>query len=312
MRTDKLYYRPSGKAPAAGVLGMFITGIAAAVVGAFIYVRLIEWIPLVYFNALLVLGYGFVVGMGVALACKKGKVRKPSACFLAGLVSGTVAVYLQWAYYLALNTPDILGEMGEGTFSLTLHFLAAPGEIWEMLRLINPEGMWTIKGSAVNGTFLWVVWGIELLGILGMSLLMAGVHTRDPYSESEDRWMDEQKLQDRLTPVTNGKDFVATLERGDYSPLWGLAPTQTAEHFCRLTLYTCTGDADAYVSLQNVRLVQKKKETKEETESVFKYLHIPAKKAQELVAHLAAMQAPQPEAPVEAPAATPDGAQVEA
>ncbi len=287
-----LYYRHSGKAPAPGVLGMFGAGLAAAVLGAFAYVQLIELIPLIYCNVLITLGYGAVVGLAVAAACKAGKVRNVPSCALAGTFSGLVAVYMQWAYFLAVKTPEIWGSVDMGTLSLTGHFLAAPGEMWEMAQAINPVGLWTIKKTVVKGVWLWLIWGGEAAGILGVTLLLSGLYTRDPYSETQGRWMDEKKLPAKLAAVADPKALTATLERGDYSPLFGLGLSEGAESFSRLTLYTCPGDADAWISLSNVRLVQKKKETKEESESVFKYLHIPASKAEELVDSLREAPAP--------------------
>ena len=62
---DALYYKRSGKAPAAGVFAMFAAGLAAAGLGALAYVQLIELIPLVYFNVLITLGYAITAHTNV-------------------------------------------------------------------------------------------------------------------------------------------------------------------------------------------------------------------------------------------------------
>lgn len=283
----KVYYRHSGKAPAVGVLGMFVAGVVAAVAGAFLYIHLIELIPLIYFNFLIMLAYGALIGGAVALACKMGKVRNGPACTLIGLIAACVALYVEWSYFLAVKLPEVQGE-SLGTLELFRHFLTNPGDSWDIMNAFNAVGLWTIKKSVVKGVFLWVVWALEAVGIVAAAVLISRFYADEPYSETDNRWMDEEKFDARLAAVADPKAFTATLERGDYAPLFGLGVSDDAERFSRVKLYTSPGDADAWMTLTDVTMVQKKKkkDPEEKTEQVCKLLHIPAQKAKELAALL--------------------------
>ncbi len=284
---DGLYYRHSGKAPAVGVLGMFVAGIVTAVGGAFLYIHLIELIPLIYFNFLIMIAYGALIGGAVALACKMGKVRNGLVCTLTGLIVACLALYVEWSYFLAIKLPEVQGE-SQGTMELFRHFLTNPGDSWDMMNAFNAVGLWTIKTSVVKGVFLWVVWALEAVGIVVAAVAVSRLYADEPYSETDNRWMDEENFDAHLAAVAEPKSFSAALERGDYTPLFGLGVSSAGESFSRVRLYTSPGDADAWLTVIGVKMVQKKKgkDPEEVKEDICKLVHMPAQKAKELAALL--------------------------
>ena len=156
------------------------------------------------------------------------------------------------------------------------------------MNAFNAVGLWTIKKSVVKGIFLWGVWALEAVGIVAAAVFVSRFYADEPYSEADNRWMDEEKFDARLTAVADAKAFTATLERGDYAPLFGLGFSDDAERFSRVKLYTSPGDDNAWMTLTDVKMVQKKKgkAPEETTEQVCKLLHLPAQKAKELTALL--------------------------
>ena len=55
---ENLYYKPSGKAPALAFIGSLVLGTVSAIVLAIVYIALQWFIPIIYFNVFITLGFG--------------------------------------------------------------------------------------------------------------------------------------------------------------------------------------------------------------------------------------------------------------
>src|SRR5215475_2687035 len=90
------FYVHSGKF---GVHGPLMALFAGAVLGyplGIAYSYLIKWIPFIYLNFLITLGYGFGFGFVTLYCMKSGKVRNVLVAMLTGLAVGGLAWYFSW------------------------------------------------------------------------------------------------------------------------------------------------------------------------------------------------------------------------
>ena len=51
--------------------------------------------------------------------------------------------------------------------SLIANIFVRPGAMWTAIGKINETGTWSLKGAPASGAFLWFVWIVELVIILG-------------------------------------------------------------------------------------------------------------------------------------------------
>src|SRR3982750_2429030 len=97
-----LYYKPSGRftlsGVALGLAGGFINGLILASV----YAYLISYIPFIYPNFFLTIGYGLLLGFIVGSVMRWGKVRNRWVGAIVVLVVAAVSLYFSWAVWLSV------------------------------------------------------------------------------------------------------------------------------------------------------------------------------------------------------------------
>jgi hypothetical protein len=243
------YYRPSGRFELLGLVYMLAFGaIGAALLGA-AYGYGVYYIPLVWLNMLLVIAYGFCVGLCVQYGAKRGKVRNNALLLLGGLVAGLMAEYANWVWYIfALSKQDTLAYM--------------PADIWQIILNINAQGVWSVFDSTPTGFELWLYWGAEALVIVGIASVVPWLNLRNaPFCEPCNRWVDSKEKIAPLDAVADPKGFKSRLEQGDYAPLKALKrlPQETAA-FTTVTLLKCPGcQSSNFLTAQAVTLTKDKK-----------------------------------------------------
>ncbi|GAB3635297.1 hypothetical protein GCM10027422_08870 [Hymenobacter arcticus] len=285
------YYQPSNKMPPAGILALLAGGVAAALVLALVYIYAVWYIPFVYINFILCLGFGLLLGAALALLVRLGKLRSPGAVGGLALLVGFVAVYLEWSVYLTLllnsETTGTGKEADTSTsFSASLFadVITHPAAMWSAMRQVNETGTWSLKGSTPSGLFLGVIWVIEAVMILGGVYLMARAQATEPFSETSNEWADEETLPH---PIGYAQDIETTrtaLESGQFHHLTPHTSAVAEDPFARLSLHSAPNDPNCrYLSLHNVTTtLDKKGKASQSTATVVQHLAISPTAFQEL------------------------------
>ena len=278
-----LYYQPSNKMPLPGSVLLLLGGALAAAALAFVYVYAIWYIPFIYINFLLCLGFGLVLGAALMQLARLGRLRSPWGVGGLALLVGLVAVYVEWAVYLTLllNTEaDGPGPAADThtSFSASLFrsLLVQPGRMVEVLREINETGTWSLKSLTPSGIFLALIWLAEAVTIVGGACWLARSQAEQPFSETTDTWADEEVL---AHPVGYAHDAAATrttLETGHFQALTPHLTEAAEEQFARLKLHCAADDhACQYLTLENVtKALDKKGKPTQSTTVVVRHLAI--------------------------------------
>jgi hypothetical protein len=285
------YYQPSNKMPPVGILALLAGGVVAALALALVYIYAVWYIPFVYINFVLCLGFGLLLGAVLALLVRLGKLRSPGAVGALALLVGLAAVYLQWGVYLTLLFNSESTGTGKDvdtstSFSLSLFadILAHPTAMWLAMQKINETGTWSLKGSTPSGVFLGVIWVIEAVVILGGAWLMAKAQATEPFSETSNEWADEETLAHPLTFAQDAATTRTALETGQFHHLTPHTSTESDAPFARLKLHSAPNDHNCrYLTLENVTTtVDKKGKATESTTTVVQHLAISPATFQEL------------------------------
>jgi hypothetical protein len=277
--------------PPAGILALLAGGVVAALVLALVYVYAVWYIPFVYINFFLCLGFGLGVGAVLAVLVRLGKLRSPGAVGALALLVGLVAVYLEWGMYLTLvfNT-ETTGTGADAdtstsfSFSLFVDIITHPAAMWLAIQKINATGTWSLKGSTPSGVFLGVIWVIEALLILGGTYLMAKAQATEPFSEASNEWAEEETLAHPLTFAQDAATTRAALETGQFHHLTPHTSAEADAPFARLKLHSAPNDHNCrYLTLENVTTtVDKKGKASQSTATVVQHLAISPAHFQEL------------------------------
>ncbi|TCN55333.1 hypothetical protein D0809_17600 [Flavobacterium circumlabens] len=213
------YYKPSGKFSLIFILYLLLVSVTAFPVLGLLYAYCIWYIPFVYVNFFITLGFGFLIGFVVALiVIKKGKVRNPVLGFVIGLTAAFFALYLHWAIWidLVINAGESYGSDRIGITVSNIEFLQVfslifrPDLVLEYISQVNEYGTWGIRGATASGAFLWVVWSIEFIIVIAISGFLSYLEAKKPFSESTNSWYEEMVLP-AFSYIDNQQQMIADI-----------------------------------------------------------------------------------------------------
>ncbi|GJH40494.1 hypothetical protein RCZ04_10440 [Capnocytophaga sp. HP1101] len=238
--------------------------------------------PIVYLNFLVTIGFGFAIAITVThLVIRLGKVRNYGLAILFAFIASLVAYYLQWVVWadLAINTSEVYGnkQIGVAVSNVQLeqlfYLLGHPSDLFGLIGLINEEGTWAIKGNVVSGIFLTIIWIIEFLVIVIMSIVASVGRAKEPFSELTNQWFEEEELPAFLY-IENVGDFKQQAEEGNWEQLSAtIQRGDKGTNHSVFTLYTSANEY--YLSVSNATAKKSKKDKVEfDTEDFIKYLSI--------------------------------------
>ncbi|TGE21820.1 hypothetical protein E5K00_16265 [Hymenobacter aquaticus] len=279
------YYQPSGRITLGGLLGFVLLGAVAAVGLAFAYVYATWYIPFIYINVLLTLGFGAVLGYVLNRMTTVGKLRNPALVGWLALAVGLWAWYVQWAVYLTLLNGAGETEHAGHRFSIThtsfepdtfLGLLTRPDLVLSMLPRIAEEGIWSIFTVKVSGFVLYLVWLAELAILLVFPWIVAHTEAAAPFSERAGQWAEKHILPQPATAFPDAEATKTALEAARWDHLQPLAAEEAANPYGRLILHTAPHDEDCcFLSLENVTIeVDDKGKSSEKTADVLQYLQV--------------------------------------
>ena len=255
----KNYYKPSGKfSPLSFIYFILISVIALPILGL-IYAYCIWYIPFPYITFLIAAGFGLLIVLLInTLVVGKGKVRNPLLAMVFGLLAGLIGLYFHWAIWvdLVLNAGESYGNSRIGVtvsnikildvFALALN----PGKLFELIGEINKYGTWGFKGSTPTGVFLYLIWGVELLIVVGISSYLPNFRARQPFCEKGNEWFKEKELQG-FSYIEDTLKMKKGLEKGDDSAFEDITSVESLEQDHSIfTLYSSKHNEN-YLTIQN-------------------------------------------------------------
>jgi hypothetical protein len=301
------FYKPSGAAPASGVVATLVGGVLLGSLLGAVYAFVNHHDPLMYLNVLLLLFFGAVLGGTVSKGVRQFRIRNPFIAFAIAFVVFVVAYAVHWFFYLATVAVDWEGGSSfdiSAIVGLAFFFMQQPAEALGFLRELNSQGVWSLtslssrsSGISPKGIVLTVIWVVEALALFYYSVSGPWEEACKPYSERQDKWMDPVSPAAPVAFIENVEEFKSAIARNNFSALTtplktldeedgaGEADDAKNTRFATLTLYL--DPVESYISVGNVSIKEKKKKKKKDssvnTENVVRYLKIPFSLAQSII-----------------------------
>lgn len=278
------YYTPTGKAPFSSLIITIVLGTIAGIILAAAYVLLQWFIPIVYFNFIITLGFGFGLFYALDFLHKNGKIRNLKFAILSAIIAAIVGYYIHWALFVSLmfNTDGTIGDIWlSSSFDSEgfMYFLLYPSELFEAVAFLNEIGTFSLKSSVVSGAFLWVIWAIEAVVMIAFPIvLLTGGQSTKPFSEVQNSWMDSRTLNG-IFPFVQDKDILKRdFEQGNVDAIrTPLTDEEIGDQFMVASVYELLDDPHQYITITNVSLeYDKKGEVKRKEDIVLKYFCMPA------------------------------------
>ena len=223
-------YSHSGAVPVLGALGTILAGAVTAVLGGLAYGYAFYYIPVAYLNILFTLAFGAGIGFVVVSAAVAGKVRSPLFVGAVTFGSTLLGLYAYWgAYLLALAGIDRVGLVAFW-----------PPALLDFGRFLFENGSWGLReGEVVKGGLLAIIWIVETVVIVGLSMTIARLDGDRPFCEACNEWTQRQRGIARLASDGSEPAWTAVLA-GDLPSLASFEPAEPgARQFVRLDVARC-------------------------------------------------------------------------
>jgi len=246
---DKRYHQLSGEVGFLAPLLMIFLGVIAAVILSLIYNYLIYHLPFVYFNFLLTVSYGGLIGWLVGYLGQMGKLRNGKVYLLIGLLVGLFAEYVSlvsWIFVMSKHHNLIFSIFG----------------IFNFAKEVAIFGSWSIFGFTFKGTLLYMVWLVEALIIVGLtSFVSVECSKLYPFCEKCKRWFKNKITISGLEIPNNVDNFKEALEGGHFSSLLNLGKSKSEADYLQIVLPHCPACGDKHYL--SVDIFSNKKKSKE-------------------------------------------------
>lgn len=95
-------YKESGIAPPINLVVFFLIGLCSMFLLGFLYSCLITFIPFIYFNVVVLIGFGYIIGYTSRYLNITFKIRNKTASMIMTGVLALFATYFQWVFYIYL------------------------------------------------------------------------------------------------------------------------------------------------------------------------------------------------------------------
>lgn len=262
------YYKASGQFSPISFLYFIGASLIVLPILALIYTYLIWYIPFIYINLFITLGFGFAVGLTVNfLVIKLGKVRNHKLAMVFGFFAGLIALYFSWAVWvdLVFNIGESYGTSRIGITTSNIKFFQVvelalhPKELLSIIAEINAVGTWGIGSSTVSGIFLTIIWIIEALIVIVLSILPPLGQSKTPFCELNNNWFKEVELPALEVIRLPGK-FIEDIENVNLQSFEDLKTVHTpkVESHSVFTIYS-SKKGENYLSVENRKASKNRK-----------------------------------------------------
>jgi hypothetical protein len=230
-------YQHSGIVPLVGAVQALAIGCASAVVLGVVYAFTFYYIPYVYLNFLLAIGFGAAVGWIVGWGAREGNIRNTPVTVGIAVVASLLGLYAEWGASLYAMCPSdelsaLWGQAGLAPF-LPHHIVALMFDLFE-------NGSWSLAGEGMFiGWPLVALWAVEVATIVGMATTTAhGQVALRPFCEACQAWITGEAPH---LYVGDGSESVWTeVQTGSFDTLADTPRATGGEPtYVRLTLHVC-------------------------------------------------------------------------
>ncbi len=219
MTENNSYYTHSGNTPTLSILLTIAFGLCAALILSAVYGYAIFYIPIIYLNFFITLGFGFLVGIAVGTGGKIGKARNTQFYGVLGFAMGLFAAYAGWVMYFYAGSE-------QSFFPYHLK------DLWANMQFLTESGIWSIFGWTPTGWQLYVIWGIEALMIIGASTLIAiGFVDTTPFCEECNTWVENGQVIEGLENIEDRASFKSDIEQGKIERLSELKQLKSESNY---------------------------------------------------------------------------------
>lgn len=244
-------------------LALVLGGIVAGALLAWLYQSLLRWIPFIYVNLLVVVGFGGLLAVAGHQAVKLGHCRNRLVAYALALplAAGPLFASYWWDWQHTVATimekrPDVPKELVTSQYTLGV-FLKDKREVG-----------WKLKGSTFNGGGVTLVWVVEGLAILGITLFGVHAAVAKPYCERCGEWVEDHAFRVWGVTAEQVDPLLKAGELGQVAEIPG-DPNADPSTSLTITVESCPKCRETgFLTVAETRIVGKKNKQEEKSKAL--------------------------------------------
>ncbi len=205
-------YQPSGRFGLL-TLPLWLAGLVIAAVLAYLYQRVLPYIPWIFINFVLTIGLGLVLGMFASKVVELGKVRNVMVAALIGLSLTLGALSAKYFFQHRqmiqdwINMTMVEKQVPEANRADVERFVRKNLTFMEHINARTEKG-WEIGGRGggipIKGSFVYLTWVLEAIIVAYSAIAAPTRRAGEPFNEKLNEWASEEEVV-MMLPVTEAE-----------------------------------------------------------------------------------------------------------
>lgn len=186
-------YKLSGKSGYIFIIGILLGPILITLLSV-LYAYIDVYNPFIYLTILVFIGLLFGIVLIQKIVIRLSKCRNTNSSIVYGIFTGLFGLYSIWCAFIYVmfrreNIPVDLYDL-----------LSSPSFVYNTANNLSDLGLYELFGISIKGGFLWFIWLVEAIGIIGAGAIggLAVVH-EEVFCEDCNRWVEDLNFDLRLT-----------------------------------------------------------------------------------------------------------------
>ena len=223
-------YKLSGESGTIWTVGILL-GTVLTILLSIVYATIVVYNPFIYLTLFVYIGYLFGIAFIQKRVIRISKCRNLTSAYIYGGLVVLFAIYANWCTFLFV--------LPNQSFTLT-DLLLNPGLVYDSAIYLSDHGWYEFLDSRVKGGVLWLIWIIEIIGILLVGVLGGlSVMHEEVFCEDCNRWVEDIEFDLRLS-ATDESQITSSLN-DDISFLTELPVSDRMETpHLRVNLHHCS------------------------------------------------------------------------
>ena len=219
----QMYYKSSGKINNISILYFLISCIVIFPLIGYVYTYISILIYLIPFRMLTIIVsvlipiiLGFIIGLYLSIVIIIfGKIRNVLIASLFVILGALFVMYFHWIFYLDINYEYNLNNVlsidrgGSINWDNIIDLLFNPSKFIQTIKeayLLQIKG----EGNGVISNLLLLLWIIEIIIVVGISIYIGVPQAKKPFSEKENAWLNENEFM--MNYIENKDEVINNLE----------------------------------------------------------------------------------------------------
>ncbi|MEZ4804981.1 MAG: hypothetical protein R2852_05730 [Bacteroidia bacterium] len=195
-----LFYQESNKVNIPRLLISYFIVLCATLILGYLYAVITTIMPIIQINFMILLAFGVALGLINRLLMRVSYNRSKKSRLILAFVTALFASYFQWTTYILYQyNGDIPSYID---FLSNLSWIIQPKNFFSAIIKINEIGPWSVFGFRFAGTALTVLWVLEFLIIVALSMFAVLVTQVYPYSELMQKWYPKYTLANEFENIS--------------------------------------------------------------------------------------------------------------